>query len=121
MNKISIENKKQNHLQVILDTVSDGVTVIDKDLTIQYQNKIISQVYGSRIGEHCFKAYRDRESPCENCVVTEVLIDGRERRGIMDIPTPDGDILLVEINSAPIKDDGGNICGAVEVARDVTK
>ena len=121
MNKISIENNNQNPLQVILDTVSDGVTVIDKDLTIQYQNKIISQVYGSRIGEHCFKAYRDRENPCENCVVIEVLKDGRERRGIMDIPTPDGDILLMEINSVPIKDEEGNICGAVEVARDVTE
>jgi hypothetical protein len=32
-------------LDVILNTVSDGVTLINKDLKIQYQNKIISKSF----------------------------------------------------------------------------
>ena len=111
---------REDIFEVILDTVSDGVTVIDNDLRIQYQNKIVVQLFGSRIGEHCYQAYRSRKEPCGDCMVLEVLKDGRERRGIRDIPLPDGGVSLVEISSAAIRDAEGKIVGAVEVARDVT-
>jgi len=118
---ISDVNRKDNFLEVILNTVSDGITLISKDLKIQYQNKIISQWFGSGPGEYCFEVYRGRKIPCENCVVLEVLKDGRERRAVVDIELSDGDIRLMEVSSAPIKDESGNITGAVEVARDVTE
>jgi len=120
MNMISDLNRKENLLDVILNTVSDGVTLIDKDLKIQYQNKIILQKLGSGIGEYCFEKYRGRHTPCENCVVLEVLKDGKERRSVVDIHLSDGNMRLMEVNSAAIKDESGNITGAVEIARDVT-
>ena len=89
---------------------------------IRVQNKVVSQLYGSsNIGEHCYKVYRDRTDPCEDCKIIDVLMDGKERRGIRDITLPNGDILLVELCSAAIKDAEGNIIGAVEIARDVTE
>ncbi len=121
MNMISDVNRKDNFLDVILNTVSDGITLIDNDLKIQYQNKIISQLFGSGPGEYCFEVYRGRKTPCENCVVIEVLKDGKERRAVVDIELSDGDMRLMEVSSAPIKDESGNITGAVEVARDVTE
>ena len=120
MNSNTPEKQQEDLFKIVLDTVSDGVTVIDKDLKIQYQNKTIVQLFGSKIGEHCYEAYRSRKEPCGDCMVLEVLKDGRERRGIRDIPLPDGGISLVEISSAAIKDAEGKIIGAVEVARDVT-
>ena len=121
MNMISDVNRKDNFLDVILNTVSDGITLIDTDLKIQYQNKIIAQLFGSGPGEYCFEVYRGRKTPCENCVVLEVLKDGKQRRAVVDIELSDGDIRLMEVSSAPIKDESGNITGAVEVARDVTE
>ncbi len=117
---ISDVNRRDNFLDVILNTVSDGITLIDKDLKIQYQNQIISQLFGSGPGEYCFEVYRGRKTPCENCVVVEVLKDGKERRAVVDIELSDGNMRLMEVSSAPIKDESGNITGAVEVARDVT-
>ena len=116
----TLAKQQEGIFKSILDTVSDGLTVIDKDLKIQYQNKIIVQLFGSKIGEYCYKAYRNRKEPCVDCMVLEVLKDGKERRGIRDIPLPDGGISLVEISSAAIKNAEGKIIGAVEVARDVT-
>jgi PAS domain S-box-containing protein len=115
---------KQNDdlFEVVLNTVSDGVTVIDKDLKIKFQNKIITKLFGSSmIGKHCFNAYRGRNKPCEDCKIIDVLKDGRERRIIRDVVLPNGNTLLIELNSAAIKDKEGNIIGAVEVARDVTE
>lgn len=118
---LNTSNRPQEDLfKIVLDTVSDGVTVIDKDLKIQYQNKTIVQLFGSKIGEYCYKAYRNRKEPCGDCMLLAVLKDGKERRGIRDISLPEGGISLVEISSAAIKNEEGKIIGAVEVARDVT-
>ena len=120
MNSNTPERQQEDLFKIVLDTVSDGVTVIDKDLKIQYQNKTIVQLFGSKIGEYCYEAYRNRKEPCGDCMVLEVLKDGKERRGIRDIALPDGGISLVEISSAAIKNAEGKIIGAAEVARDVT-
>ena len=118
---LKISGKQQDDIfKTVLDNVSDGVTVIDKDLKIQYQNKTIVQLFGSKIGEFCYEAYRRRKEPCGDCMVLDVLKDGRERRGIRDISLPNGGISLVEISSGAIKNAEGKIFGAVEVARDVT-
>lgn len=120
MNMISDQKWNKDLLDVILNTVSDWVTLIDKDLKIQYHNKTIRKGYAPKIGEYCYEAYRGRKKPCDDCFVIEVLKDGKERRGIVDVQWPDGSLKLMEVSSAPIRDESGNITGAVEVARDVT-
>jgi len=107
--------------EVVLNTVSDGVIVVDNDLKVKFQNKTLTQLYGSKVGEPCYKAYRGRTKPCESCLILEVLKDGKNRRWITDITLPNGDTLLLEVSSAAIKDEKGKITGAVEVSRDVTK
>ena len=107
--------------EVVLNTVSDGVVVVDNDLKVKFQNKTLTQLYGSKVGEPCYKAYRGRTKPCESCLILEVLKDGKNRRWITDITLPNGDTLLLEVSSAAIKDEKGKITGAVEVSRDVTK
>jgi len=107
--------------EVVLNTVSDGVIVVDNDLKVKFQNKTLTQLYGSKVGEPCYKAYRGRTKPCEDCLILEVLKDGKNRRWITDITLPNGDTLLLEVSSAAIKDEKGKITGAVEVSRDVTK
>lgn len=113
--------QRERLFEIVLDTVSDGVTVIDTSLKIQYQNKLIVQAFGSQSGQYCYHAYRGRKAPCEGCIVLEVLKDGRPRRGVVDIALPGGAVSLVEISSAAIKDEQGAIIGAVEMARDVTE
>ena len=122
MNNISTSIKQTESLfEVVLNTVTDGVTVVDNDLKIKFQNKTVTQFYGSRVGEHCYKAYRSRTEPCEGCLIREVLKDGKDRRWVIDLTLPNGDTLLLEVSSAAIKDEKGNITGAVEVSRDVTE
>ncbi|MFC1798872.1 SpoIIE family protein phosphatase [Thermodesulfobacteriota bacterium] len=122
MNNISTSIKQTESLfEVVLNTVSDAVSVVDNDFKIKFQNKTLTQLYGSRVGEHCYKAYRSRTEPCEGCLVREVLEDGKDRRWVIDMTLPNGDILLLEVSSAAIKDEKGKITGAVEVSRNVTE
>jgi hypothetical protein len=66
MNVNTAVKQREDLFKIVLDTVSDGVTVIDNDLKIQYQNKIVVQLFGSKIGEHCYAAYRRRKEPCRD-------------------------------------------------------
>ena len=36
-------------LEVVLNTVSDGVILVDNDLNVKFQNKTLTQLYGSNI------------------------------------------------------------------------
>ena len=42
MNLSSPVKQKDDLFEVVLNTVSDGVTVIDNDLRIKFQNKVIN-------------------------------------------------------------------------------
>jgi PAS domain S-box-containing protein len=108
-------------IRAVLNTVSDAVTVIDKDLKVIFQNEAVYRTYGSRIGERCYEAYRGRLEPCENCIILDVIKDGQSRRALRDIQLPDGGVLWMELFSGPFKDEHDEIVGAVEVVRDVTE
>ncbi len=107
--------------QAVLNTVSDAITVIDKDLKVIFQNQAVRQMYGSNIGEKCYAAYRGRREPCENCIILDVISDGKPKRALRDIQLPDGKILWMEVFSGPFRDEDGTIIGAVEVVRNVTE
>jgi two-component system, NtrC family, response regulator AtoC len=107
--------------EAVLNTVSDAITVIDKELRVIFQNEAVHRIYGSKIGERCFEAYRRRQEPCENCIILDVIKDGKPRRALRDVHLPDGNVLWTEVFSGPFRDGEGNIIGAVEAVRDVTE
>jgi PAS domain S-box-containing protein len=117
----NIKKHDQAIFDAVLNTVSDGITVISKELKIIFQNDAMCKNFGRQIGEYCYEVYRGREEACEDCIVLEVLKDGKSRRALRDVQMPNGNILWAEYFSGPFKDEKGNIIGAVEVVRDVTE
>jgi len=107
--------------EAVLNTVSDAITVIDKDLKVIFQNEAVQKLYGAKVGARCYEAYRRRQEPCENCIILEVIKDGKPRQALRDIQLPDGNILWMEVFAGPYRDKGGAIVGAVEVVRNVTE
>jgi PAS domain S-box-containing protein len=116
-----LKTKNEALFNAVLNTVSDAITVIDKDLKVIFQNEAVQKMYGPKIGEHCFDAYRGRQEPCENCIILDVIKDGKPRRALRDIQLPNGNILWMEVFSGPFRDEEEKIIGAVEVVRDVTE
>jgi two-component system, NtrC family, response regulator HydG len=107
--------------EAVLNTVSDAITVIDSELSVIFQNDAVQQSYGARIGEKCYAAYRGRQEPCENCIILDVIKDGKPKRALRDIQLPDGSILWMEVFAGPFMDEEGKMVGAVEVVRNVTE
>ena len=107
--------------KAVLNTVSDAITVIDRDLKVIFQNEPVRKLYGEKVGETCYEAYRGRKEPCENCMVLDVLKDGKPKKALRDIKLPNGNILWMEVFAGPYRDSEGTIIGAVEVHRNVTE
>jgi two-component system, NtrC family, response regulator HydG len=110
----------QRLVEALTDVIGDGVTVLDTKFRVVYQNRAVKDLFGDKAGQLCFAAYRNREVPCDYCLVRDVLLDGKSRKGMQDVRLENGDVLIVEYSSAALRDHDGNIVGAVEVVRDVT-
>jgi len=108
-------------LKSVIDTVRDGVTVIDKDLRVVFVNESIRKRYGDIRGRLCYEAYRGRVEPCVDCLILDVMKDGKQRKVLRDTVTKTGDIVWMECDSGALKDENGEIVGAVEIVRDVTE
>ncbi|MCP5066352.1 MAG: PAS domain-containing protein [bacterium] len=80
-------------LQSVMDTVPDGVTVIDRDMRVVFHNEAIGKMFGPITGRRCYEAYRGRDEPCPYCTVLEVFKDGQPHRALEDIRTPDGRVM----------------------------
>lgn len=61
-----IENREQ-FLQRLIDTVPEGIRVIDKDHTVIMTNKAFNQMFNNKnncVGQKCYKAYGMKSDPC---------------------------------------------------------
>ncbi|MBI5696545.1 MAG: PAS domain S-box protein [Nitrospirae bacterium] len=110
------EKKK---LEAILANIGDGISIVDRDFTVVYQNRAHVEIVGPHIGEFCYQAYEHKDGVCEGCPVSESFMDG----GIHSVrrsPTTDKGLKHVDITSSPLVDTDGNIVAGIEMVKDVT-
>ena len=58
--------KEEVLLKSVLDTVDDGVTIIDKNLNVIFHNEAIRKNFGDIKGRLCYEAFRGRVEPCND-------------------------------------------------------
>jgi len=65
--KISIRNAKE-FTENILNTMQDGLIIIDRDCTIKFMNKIFLQTFGKEvIGKKCYEVLNMDKEKCNLC------------------------------------------------------
>jgi diguanylate cyclase (GGDEF)-like protein/PAS domain S-box-containing protein len=103
----------------VLDNLGFGVSVLDTDFRVAYQNTNHKKLYGDCIGEFCYKAYEMKNEVCENCPAVMVLKDGHIHQQIKTKLTEKG-FEHMEITVSPLRDSMGKIIAIIEVAVDIT-
>ena len=116
--------EREQLLTSVFDSVQDGITVLDTDLTVRYVNRKMNEWYAPNApleGKKCFACYRNRTEPCDSCPTLRAFRSGRMERDV--VPGLPGSALeWLELYSYPIRDpDSGEITGAVEFMRDITE
>jgi len=113
-------NKQRNEYQTLFERVPCIITVQDRDYRLIRYNREFSDKFNPRPGDYCYDAYKGREKKCEICPVEKTFEDGRphfsEEKGL----SKDGKPTHWIVNTAPIKNESGEVVAAMEMSLDVT-
>jgi len=112
--------EERNKVEAIMAAMGDGITVIDREYRIIYQNEVLIRRRGQHLGEPCYRIYANRDQVCDICQARKSFLDGGVHCRPFTTTTPDGKPLHLEITSCPLRDAAGRITACVEVVRDVT-
>jgi PAS domain S-box-containing protein len=114
----------EGFLEDVIESIQDGISVLDPDLTVRHTNRVMKQWYWNKlplVGNKCFECFQNQEAPCSPCPSLRSLESGRTERDIFQ-GLPGSPIEWLEVFSFPIKDkDNGHVSGVVEFARDITE
>ena len=106
-----------------LNSIQDGVSLLDSDLRVRFVNTSMKYWYAHTreiIGEKCYKVYHNRASPCEACPILQAMANKAPCFGIVKYSIAGVDKGWQELFAIPIFDQNENIVGVVEYVRDIT-
>ncbi len=110
--------------KVILSSIADGVFTVDSDRKITSFNPAAERITGvpasQAIGRQCFDVFH---ADCceEGCLLEKTLRTGREAIDQpVNITNASGERIPISISTAVLRDDDGNVLGAVETFRDLS-
>ena len=123
--------QSEQRLQSILDTMAEGVGIIDIKGQLVYANSMAQRLLGlteSEIKERTYNDAKwqnlridgtflpDEEHPMSIMMRTGVAVYDRE----IAVQPTEGERFYISINAAPIRDDNGNLTGGIGTFMDVT-
>ena len=115
-----LQQSKQE-LARLFDIVPCYISVQDRQMRIVESNRLFKEDFGECTGSTCFRAYKGRESVCEDCPVEKTFLDGEVHNSEEIVVTRDCDRADVLVHSAPIVDSDGKISLVMEVSTNVTE
>lgn len=122
---VDVIKKTSDKLQRILDTVSEALSIFDRDLAVLDVNGTLLRIFGLKreeaIGKKCYEAFWNRDKICEGCPVPSIFETGKESRMEKTIELADGTKKYVDIIHVPIFDVRGNVVQVLCDMRDLTE
>lgn len=111
---------EKNKLQTIMNTMENGVTIRDLNYEIIYQNDFITNIFGNKIGEKCYKVFEGIDHICNGCPVELAFKDGKSHTSVRKVLLPSGEISYWENIANPIRDSSGKIISCLEINMNIT-
>jgi two-component system cell cycle sensor histidine kinase/response regulator CckA len=111
-------------LENVIESIQDGVSVLDRSYTIVHTNRIMRQWYeesGPLVGQKCFHAYHGSDSHCRRCPTRRAFSSGLAESEVLP-GKPGSPVEWLEVYSYPLKDQRSReITGVVEFVRDISQ
>ena len=114
--RVEEENAKT---EAVIAAIGDGISVVDKNYTILYENEIQKELMGGHVGQFCYQAYRKQNAQCVDCPIARSFVDGQIHKCELVTPSQKGNI-NIEITASPLKDPLGRVVAGIEVIRDIS-
>lgn len=112
--------RDESEKSAILDTIPDGLSLIDEHCRYIWINKTEAARVGKPpaelIGKTCHEAFQGKQSPCEGCHVSRVFRTGEPEKWVA--PYHDGKTWDIKANS--VRDASGRVSSVIVLSRDIT-
>lgn len=106
-----------------LNDIPAPVMIIDRDFGIQYMNKAGAGVLGSTpqqlIGKKCYDQFKTSDCKTSQCACGRAMSSGQQETSETDAH-PNGLDLEISYTGSPLKNQAGEIIGALEIVQDQT-
>src|SRR6056297_184961 len=116
--------KTSDFLDTVLESIRDGISVLEPDMTIRHVNRRMEEWYGpadTLIGKKCYQVFQNRARMCKDCPVARVMESKQPASSIVHWGPAQG-IEWVESYGYPMFDkESGEVTGVIEVIRDITE
>jgi PAS domain S-box-containing protein len=111
-------------LSDIFNSIQDGISVLNIDLTISRVNDVMKQWYSKNLpleGKKCHLCYHNSEEPCDPCPTIRCIKSGQTEREIVR-GLSGSTVEWIELFCYPIKDQvSGEVTGVVEFVRNIAE
>ncbi|MEE8483400.1 MAG: ATP-binding protein [Nitrospinota bacterium] len=119
VDELKLEKAK---LDGILNGINAGMILLDRNLNIEWQNRIYTQWFGNRIAKNCLKMSGGDEPLCAGCSVVDVFVKEEIISSKMKKRTLNNEEeRTFNMIGAPLHDDTGTVTGALVLAVDITQ
>ena len=116
--------ESRGKLTAILESISDPMIMLDRDLNITWSNGASRKVFGGDgAGRKCFQLFHRQEIPCDpgSCIVREAFADGKPHSyDIQVVDTEEQTRYFHCTATVALRDTEGQPTAVIEIARDIT-
>jgi PAS domain S-box-containing protein len=113
--------KAKSEWETTFDSVTDLLTIRDKDYRVILANKAALSRFALKpeelIGKRCFEVFRHSDRPCAGCYISETLFTKSPVSIELESPYLKG---IFRFHTFPVFGETGELIGVVELAREVT-
>ncbi len=114
--------KAKSQWETTFDSVTDLLTIRDRDYRVTLANKAALRRFGLKpeelIGKRCFEVFRHSDKPCAGCYVSETILMKKPVSIELESQYLKG---IFQFHTFPIFGETGELIGVVEMAREVTE
>ena len=97
------------------------LSVHDREFRIIEGNRRFRKDFGDRIGDYCYRVYKQRDEVCPDCPVEMTFRDGKSHPSEQTLTTKDGREVKVLVHTRAFKDENGEITSVMEMHADLTE
>jgi len=114
----------EGKLNAMIQSISDHMSMMDKDLNILWANDMAKRMFGDDIiGKKCYEIYHGRQSPCEPfpCLTLKAFQDGKVHEHDTQVVDKDGNTRYFHCSAnVALRDSEGKSAAVLEISRDIT-
>ncbi len=112
---------QMDHYQDLFEGAPCFITVQNRNFELLRYNRAFSERFSATPGEYCYKAYKNRDTPCPDCPVEKTFETGLPQTTEESGCYKDGSSASWIVRTAPVYSPEGELVAAMEMCLDITE